>query len=1409
MLGGQTYNSTKLDDLPSIATDFTIVKRLFTTRLRQSYEVALPRLRSCQTPASVRKAISTWSRHLQPRDVVTVYFSGHSLAAPGRLYLALRQTDPEELAATALPAEDVIRSILEPSDVKHLLMILDTCYAGAGAEDIVQASLALVNGQPLGQSAPQVTVIGRAGSREPADPNSAFAQAFEDAVLEPGSGGEQQECLSVSHVLSLIRQAMPPEELGKPLSFNGPQSGPCLPLPNPRYFPVPSDMTVAAQRKLRRIRKDHLATEGADQVEFKEFRSVDEFFEGRTAALEAISTWRHDVSSEFVGCVVTGDIGSGKSALLRHLWQMDADMPAKPGMMADRPSPHSLGAVFIDAAGRNVQELTKIMAEAVAADTNDPAELMRHLADTTEAAEVWIDGVDEAVEPHSVNSQLLRPFLALGSANHRIKLVIGARRSHVPYLPDHTRSTVNIPKILLMDLDKVPYRDEPAIEAYATKLLVALSGSTNPEFDASDPAIESAAQEAVREADGTSFLIAGLVARDLAMRPASEAVRESDGRHSEALDRALKAELNRHASLEGSFGHAGLIDLLRPLAFSKGLGIPRILWPMMASALSESATYNDGDIERLLRVAGDLLREDIDADGNSVYRLFHKSFTEYIKRGRSDKDTAAAIVGGIVNLIPINTVTHLRDWLSADSYTKNHLAEHAADAGSLAELVEDPLYQVTANPAQLNRALRISNVDSDAVSIFRMAYHHMSRSLSVADRISYLKLTALTLRNRSFAARIDEINVIRTWEPQWAHLSLPDHRLMLNAHEGSARALDLGMIDDEVVAISGGDDGRIAVWELKDGLKRAAFEAHNGLVSEVKFIRVDDVPAAISSGADDVVRVWDIRDGYLISEFAGHVQGPIRLATGLDRGSAVVISADHYGEIWAWNPKDGGAIRQFTLKLAPKKKGRSGKKGKDKAGRSAKEVRAVAFGQVDGLPTVAALTGKGVLNWWRYEDGELVGVIKCPNAHDFIQAAGSSGFGPATVVFGSLGYPWQIWSPDLGMPAPQPLPIRRPEGISVHNLADETLLVFVLSSLEIWDAARRAVIQKVGFTADYAADTALYRADDRYVIAVGADDGRLRVYDVLRTETRRYEPATPNDSITSVAISVSGSGSFAAVGGHHVSLLDLHSGNRLRQWPKSWDWTRNVRFCTVGTDSVVIAGDDRGMVKVWRAESGRLISDWLTGHSWALALAADRIEDEYIVLTGGQGPEVKRRNLMTGEDIGGFSLDGPAQVTDLLIARIPGRTLAVASGNGGRHTVWDLRNLQCIASFDAILCRGEVVLLRRADGDQALTIDSSGHFAYVNLLTGSRLPKDVLCDISEQYIEHLSATSTSVGDLALTTGNDGVVNLWNLTTGSLVSSIRFDQPVHAIDAVWEDDKKSLLLVAGMANGSACIAIPVG
>ena len=178
--------------------------------------------------------------------------------------------------------------------------------------------------------------------------------------------------------------------------------------------------------------------------------------------------------------------------------------------------------------------------------------------------------------------------------------------------------------------------------------------------------------------------------------------------------------------------------LLLPLAYAQGSGLPwEDIWPRLADALSPGRGYGNDDLIWLRTAAGSYAVEGL-ADGRSVYRLYHQALAEHLLEHRDQRADQQAITSSLIRLVPAGE-GGARDWPAAHPYIRTHLATHAAQAGSIDDLLADPAYLLAASRPQLLAATDAarSKPAQAAADAYRRAAHYL-RAAPEQQHASYL-----------------------------------------------------------------------------------------------------------------------------------------------------------------------------------------------------------------------------------------------------------------------------------------------------------------------------------------------------------------------------------------------------------------------------------------------------------------------------------------------------------------------------------------------------------------------------------------------------------------------------------------------------------------------------------------------
>ncbi|WP_218007549.1 SAV_2336 N-terminal domain-related protein, partial [Nocardia vinacea] len=613
-------------------------------------------------------------------------------------------------------------------------------------------------------------------------------------------------------------------------------------------------MEWTAQQERRRVEfRTRLLTRAMGNYDDKGW-----WFCGRHTALAAIATWLTHPEPDRSMLVVTGAPGSGKSAVLGLITALaDAEYRTNAVQVLDLPPEviPAVGAVDVAIYAQNlgVDQVRDGIAAAARVTAATVDELARALAQRTAVLTVLIDALDEATDGHAVAGKLLRPLI--DRAGGRLRLLIGTRRTVLEDL-GADRDTI--------DLDSAQHADYTATIDYIERVLRGSSPGTV-YADCEPDQVRAIAAAIADQADG-SFLVAMIVAA--ALSGTREIPDPDDLEWRRSLPK-LPGEAMAH-DLRSRLGDAAARaqNLLLPLAFAEGQGLPdKELWAPLASRIA-AVEYNHDDLTWLFRTAGSYVVEAREA-GYSAYRLHHQALAEYLAKDLAHDAVHAMFVEVLRQRVP-TLPDGSREWSGAHPYILRHLATHAAHAGLVDELVTDMDYLVHAEPTALLGVL--STVVTAPAQLIRAVYrcsatHH--RRLPPAGRRQILAVDAARFQARD---RQEQLNRTLDWPARWATGNLidPAHRATLTGHVGAVTSVACMTIDDRPVAVTAGHDRMVRVWDLDAELERAVLTGHTDWVIAAACTVVDGRPVAVTTSFDGTVRVWDLRAGAEIRVFTGH-----------------------------------------------------------------------------------------------------------------------------------------------------------------------------------------------------------------------------------------------------------------------------------------------------------------------------------------------------------------------------------------------------------------------------------------------------------------------------------------------------------------------------------------------------------
>jgi len=1109
------------------------------------------------------------------------------------------------------------------------------------------------------------------------------------------------------------------------------------PLQRPREFAAqvtaPQDIYLELRSFLQSLPEDQRGhfvakAQGGEQGELAWY------FVGRVEQHRRIATWLSTTDEGLLA--VTGPAGGGKSALLGnilvHTTPPLRDLLIRAGQLTrlpsdERPADNVFDAV-IHLTGLTPSDTVLRLAHAAGFGTppagtevGDRIEwLLGQLQARITPFTVLADALDESQDPLTVGSAVLRRVSLVPGC----RVIVGTRRS-THEGPDTPRPDDSNLLDALSGADRLTTvtvdQDSEAVAVYVTRRLQAARRSWNKDLEIDDDAIQAMAASVGEKR--RQFLYARLAVHEILARPRLLTA----SAHDELTDllshdhQALFATAVRRLSEA-----APLTDpLLEALALSRGRGVPRAdrIWATVAGALADSQRVTETDIDKLLALAAPYIMLDAE-DGQSVYRLAHRTFQEYFI-ARLDGRTPEAAAGQEWSLTPgaaagatghdttILAERHLRIVTALlaqareipqgmNAYVRRRLSGHVAEARAWDQL---------AGATEVLDALDVDALASDvlATSFGRrqlpvevastVLSRHLIASVSQADRTTVRQLAQA--HQTGWVLGSDSATTSSTLHLKWARRFVRDAMSVpLAGHTGAVTAVAAVCLPDRrVLLATGSDDGTIRLWDPATGVPVGNPLTGLPAVATLAAVPLPDGRVLLATGSGDgTIRLWDPATGVPVGNpLTGWAAVAALAAVPLPDGRVLLAtgSKETSRSMRLWDP---AADLAYYLTV----------------GSSPIAVTAMtAVSLPDGRVLLAAGSGDSrVWVWDLAPEGPsdpsswvLAPVIER-------RAVSSSPLGVTAVtpvplpdgrvlLAASSSFRVRLWDPATGKAARHRL--RRLKlrhrglvtALAAVPLPDGRVLLGTGSSdgtVRLWDPATGAPVggPLPGHTRRVTAVAAVPLPDGRVLLATGSSDGTVRLWDPASAPVGDPLTGHTRQVTTVAAVPLPDGRVLLATGSDDgtVRLWESATGEAARQRlrplnrrlnrPNRAPWVSAVAAVQVPDAPVLLATSYYRTVRLWDPATGKAVRRGLRPlrfrhDSPVTAFAAVPLEDGRVLLatcTGIWNLKVPLWDLATGTPVG----DLPAHDTRAVAAvRLPDGRVLLATGSDFDRMVqlWD------------------------------------------------------------------------------------------------------------------------------------------
>jgi WD40 repeat protein len=1354
--------------LPNVKRDLEKIVDYFTGFL--GYEQALSWLAASPTVETFRRSLSDWfaSSARTSKDRVVLYFSGHGDIADDRAhYLSLADTIEGRLEGTGFETSKLASIPFEPRRVRLLLVILDTCYSAAGVASAVSLASEM---HPDAECLLQLISCTR--KRELAI-DGVFAPAFLEAIRNSiaANGRRVQEYLGVDSILAALEGRLPKSQIAT-WQFAPSQAGPVLsPIRNPHFDArVPLGLDLEEQEYYQRDLATHFLprAQGGDVVVPD---SNIGYFTGRRKALREISAWLNDRPPFARLLVVTGRPGAGKSAVLGRLITL-ADPELRRNILSADPAsedglpPERVFDTALHVRGLGIREIAGIVASALGFERLDPelrddkigAALAQAFVKHDQPYCLAFDALDEAIRPGEMWRDLFLPLCDVTN----LWLLVGSRQI---FDWGTTR---------LIDLSDPRYLGETDIQDYVELRLLAAPEPRKWSPYRNQTELAKKVAKAVAARAGGVFLVASIVSRSL-VRAEIQIDTAIDG-WQQSIPHSLRGAFEQYLEQFGDLNDK-VRDVLVPLAFAEGLGLPwEQIWAALASALSGRA-YGDSDVREVIEKAGPFIVESQDA-GRSVYRLYHQELIDYFRVGERGRTTAihSTFVEVLQRSIPRNG-RGSADFPRSHPYVLRHFASHAAKGERLDEFMTEAAFLSSVEPSGLIPWLR--RVEREPARQWRNCYQiasHLLSNLEWTERASIMERVAREQGLDSIGNEFANLGGTRKWRVPWSSWQPAAPHTTIRGHDAEISALAVTRAGPRYLIISGSADNTIRKWDLETGERIGEpLRGHEAAITSLTVTPPGQRRLIISGSVDKTVRLWDLETGQAVGgPLRGHFSTVTAVAVTKEENQRRILSGSQDSTVRVWDLETGKMIGEPLLI------------GSD-------HVTVVIEAEYRNRRAILSGCRNGEMWAWDLQSREVLGNTRTPGSVIGIFEVTAPGYRELLALETDWKNVLRVW--DVEAAARSGVPIVGHTGTistaAIMEYASRSLIVTGSRdyTLRVWDRETSEQIGQplIGHAGQVTALEVMPRADWPVIVS-GGSDKTIRVWNLEKETSTAQLLRRHKSDVKAVAVSCDDKPGVVVTGSEDATIRtwDLETGAALGE--PFCGHERDVNGVAItqsqGMQIIVSVGFGEGGLRLWNLQTGEAIGKPLDDHLLLESVAVGQLHGRELIITGSQLSNLRIWDLSTRIPVGDPLEGHNSIVYSVVITERRGRPVIVSGSSDGTIRLWDLDTRKPVAASPLPLRRYQDWILAVAVTNEGPSLGISGcndgTVRIWNVDSGEWLGEPLTGH--NGFVSAVASTMHGDQRLIISGSWDNTLRIWSWPSRRCLQVIDLDSPVRTVVA---------------------------